>query len=96
MIAAFVGNPIGLLVFSAVINGIAAAPFLIVTMLISGDRKIMGRYRTQCRPGFPPAPGRPCRGWDFVSAGRGDVPWEPPFRALTAIASFDAAFSSKD
>ncbi len=25
------------------------------------------------------------RGWDFVSAGRGDVPWEDSFRALTAI-----------
>ena len=25
------------------------------------------------------------RGWDFVSAGRGDVPWEQAFRALTAI-----------
>lgn len=44
MIATFIDNPIGLLVFSAVVNGIAAAPFLIVTMLISGDRKIMGRY----------------------------------------------------
>ncbi|WP_229711016.1 sugar phosphate isomerase/epimerase family protein, partial [Sinomonas atrocyanea] len=27
----------------------------------------------------------PRRGWDFVSAGRGDVPWEDCFRALTAI-----------
>ncbi|WP_028279716.1 sugar phosphate isomerase/epimerase family protein [Arthrobacter sp. H5] len=25
------------------------------------------------------------RGWDFVSTGRGDVPWEESFRALTAI-----------
>jgi sugar phosphate isomerase/epimerase len=25
------------------------------------------------------------RGWDFVSAGRGDVPWEDAFRALAAI-----------
>lgn len=25
------------------------------------------------------------RGWDFVSAGRGDVPWESCFRALNAI-----------
>lgn len=29
--------------------------------------------------------GDPHRGWDFVSAGRGDVPWEDSFRALTAI-----------
>ncbi|MFF0943579.1 sugar phosphate isomerase/epimerase family protein [Kocuria sp. CPCC 205300] len=29
--------------------------------------------------------GDPRRGWDFVSAGRGDVPWEDSFRALTAI-----------
>src|SRR5687768_5740931 len=28
--------------------------------------------------------GDPRRGWDFVSAGRGDVPWESSFRALTA------------
>ena len=29
--------------------------------------------------------GDPRRGWDFVSAGRGDVPWEDCFRALRAI-----------
>ncbi|PPB48250.1 AP endonuclease [Arthrobacter pityocampae] len=29
--------------------------------------------------------GDPRRGWDFVSTGRGDVPWEDSFRALTAI-----------
>ena len=29
--------------------------------------------------------GDPSRGWDFVSAGRGDVPWEDCFRALSAI-----------
>jgi sugar phosphate isomerase/epimerase len=29
--------------------------------------------------------GDPRRGCDFVSAGRGDVPWEASFRALTAI-----------
>jgi Mn2+/Fe2+ NRAMP family transporter len=38
-------NPIQLLVLSAVVNGIAAGPFLVVMMLISGDRKIMGKYR---------------------------------------------------
>ena len=27
----------------------------------------------------------PRRGWDFVSTGRGDVPWEDCFRTLTAI-----------
>ncbi|HEV7168476.1 MAG TPA: Nramp family divalent metal transporter [Micrococcaceae bacterium] len=45
VLAAFLSNPIALLVLSATINGIAAAPFLIVVMLISGDAKIMGRYR---------------------------------------------------
>ncbi|MHA7275454.1 sugar phosphate isomerase/epimerase family protein [Arthrobacter sp. Hz1] len=29
--------------------------------------------------------GDPRRGWDFVSTGRGDVPWEDSFRALTSI-----------
>jgi sugar phosphate isomerase/epimerase len=29
--------------------------------------------------------GDPRRGWDFVSAGRGDVPWESSYRALAAI-----------
>jgi len=38
-------NPIGLLVLSAIVNGIAAGPFLIVMMLISRDRNIMGKYR---------------------------------------------------
>jgi Mn2+/Fe2+ NRAMP family transporter len=38
-------NPIRLLVLVAVINGVAAAPFLILVMLISSDRQIMGSYR---------------------------------------------------
>jgi sugar phosphate isomerase/epimerase len=29
--------------------------------------------------------GNPRRGWDFVSTGHGDVPWEDSFRALTSI-----------
>ena len=29
--------------------------------------------------------GDPRRGWDFVSTGRGDVPWEDCFRALNSI-----------
>ena len=35
-------NPIKLLVLVAVINGIAAGPFLILVMVVSGDRRIMG------------------------------------------------------
>ncbi|MBW4033257.1 MAG: Nramp family divalent metal transporter [Acidobacteria bacterium] len=38
-------DPIGLLVLSAIVNGIAAGPFLVVIMLIARDRKIMGKYR---------------------------------------------------
>jgi hypothetical protein len=37
-------DPIGLLVFSALVNGVAAAPFLVIVMLISGDRSIMGKH----------------------------------------------------
>lgn len=37
-------NPIELLVFSAIVNGIAAGPFLIVLMLISRSRTIMGEH----------------------------------------------------
>jgi Mn2+/Fe2+ NRAMP family transporter len=37
-------NPITLLVFVAVVNGVAAAPFIVVTMLISSNRTIMGEY----------------------------------------------------
>jgi Mn2+/Fe2+ NRAMP family transporter len=37
-------NPIRLLVLVAVINGVAAAPFLVLVMLIAGDRKIMDDY----------------------------------------------------
>jgi sugar phosphate isomerase/epimerase len=29
--------------------------------------------------------GDPRRGWDFVSTGHGDVPWEDAFRSLEAI-----------
>lgn len=46
VLISFVSNdPIGLLILSATINGIAAAPFLVVTMLISRDKDIMGEYR---------------------------------------------------
>src|SRR5665213_4421534 len=37
-------NPIKLLVLVAVINGIAAAPFLLVVMLVSSDHSIMGEH----------------------------------------------------
>src|ERR1035438_10422070 len=37
-------NPIKLLVFVAVINGVAATPFLVVVMRVSGSRRIMGDY----------------------------------------------------
>jgi NRAMP (natural resistance-associated macrophage protein)-like metal ion transporter len=43
-ISYFSENPVGLLVLSAMINGIAAAPFLIVVMLVARDRKIMGDF----------------------------------------------------
>ncbi len=38
-------NPITMLVVVAIINGIAAAPFLIVLMLVAADRRIMGDQR---------------------------------------------------
>jgi Mn2+/Fe2+ NRAMP family transporter len=38
-------NPITLLVLSAIINGIAAAPFLIVVMIISRNGRLMGTRR---------------------------------------------------
>jgi Mn2+/Fe2+ NRAMP family transporter len=44
-LSVFDRDPIGLLVFSAIVNGIAAGPFLIVVMIIAGDRRIMGKYR---------------------------------------------------
>jgi Mn2+/Fe2+ NRAMP family transporter len=37
-------NPIKLLVFVAVINGVAAAPFLFVVMRVSSNEQIMGEY----------------------------------------------------
>jgi Mn2+/Fe2+ NRAMP family transporter len=37
-------NPIHLLVLVAVINGVAAAPFLVVVMWVSSSRRIMGDY----------------------------------------------------
>ncbi len=45
IISFFATDPIGLLILSAIINGIAAAPFLVVTMLIARDKDIMGKYR---------------------------------------------------
>jgi NRAMP (natural resistance-associated macrophage protein)-like metal ion transporter len=37
-------NPIKLLILVAVINGVAAAPFLVVVMWVSSDRRLMGDY----------------------------------------------------
>jgi Mn2+/Fe2+ NRAMP family transporter len=37
-------NPIRLLVIVAVVNGVAAAPFLVLVMLISNNKQIMGDY----------------------------------------------------
>ena len=39
-----VAGTIRLLILSAIVNGTAAGPFLIVVMLISGDRAEMGKY----------------------------------------------------
>lgn len=38
-------NPISLLVVVALVNGIAAAPFLLVVMIIANNADIMGDYR---------------------------------------------------
>jgi NRAMP (natural resistance-associated macrophage protein)-like metal ion transporter len=37
-------NPIKLLVFVAVLNGVIAAPFLVVVMSVSSNKKLMGEY----------------------------------------------------
>jgi NRAMP (natural resistance-associated macrophage protein)-like metal ion transporter len=37
-------NPIKLLILVAVINGVAAAPFLVVVMGVSSDKRLMGEY----------------------------------------------------
>jgi NRAMP (natural resistance-associated macrophage protein)-like metal ion transporter len=40
-------NPISLLVFSAVVNGMAAAPFLVLVMVLSENRELMGEHRNR-------------------------------------------------
>jgi Mn2+/Fe2+ NRAMP family transporter len=41
----FVGiNPIRALFWSAVLNGVISAPLMVVTMLMSANRKVMGRF----------------------------------------------------
>ena len=45
LLSVFVHNPIQILVLSATVNGIAAGPFLIIMMIISADRRLMGNYR---------------------------------------------------
>lgn len=37
-------NPVKLLVLVAIINGVAAAPFLVIVLVISGNKSIMGKY----------------------------------------------------
>jgi Mn2+/Fe2+ NRAMP family transporter len=43
-------DPIKLLVLSATVNGIAAAPFLLVVMLSAGNHQIMGEHRNGTLP----------------------------------------------
>ncbi len=38
-------NPIRLLVVVAIVNGVAAAPFLVALVLVASDWEIMGRHR---------------------------------------------------
>ena len=38
-------NPIRLLVIVAMVNGLAAAPFLVVIVIIANDRELMGKHR---------------------------------------------------
>jgi Mn2+/Fe2+ NRAMP family transporter len=45
VLAAVLTDAIGLLVFSAMLNAIAAAPFLVVVLLISGSGRLMGQRR---------------------------------------------------
>jgi NRAMP (natural resistance-associated macrophage protein)-like metal ion transporter len=45
LLSVFTHNPITLLVIVAIINGIAAAPFLLLVMLIARDRQLMGEHR---------------------------------------------------
>lgn len=40
-------NPIRLLVLAAVVNGVAAAPFLLLVMVLSENRELMGEYRNK-------------------------------------------------
>jgi Mn2+/Fe2+ NRAMP family transporter len=37
-------NPIKLLIFVAILNGVIAAPFLIVVMKVSSSKRLMGDY----------------------------------------------------
>lgn len=76
VLAIFVNNPIQLLVLSAVVNGIAAGPFLVIMMLIARDRRIMHRYRNRALSQFLGwiATGIMCAGgvygvWFTVTAG---------------------------
>jgi len=44
LIDAFGTNPIRMLFFSAVVNGILAPPLLVLVMLVSSNPKIMGEH----------------------------------------------------
>lgn len=45
ILSVLASNPIDMLVLSAIVNGIAAGPFLIIVMLVSRDEKIMGEHK---------------------------------------------------
>lgn len=45
LLSIFVDDAIGLLVFSAIVNGIVAAPFLVIVLILAHNTKIMGRFK---------------------------------------------------
>jgi sugar phosphate isomerase/epimerase len=49
------------------------------------DTRLRARDGRRGRLGSQLPWGDPRRGWDFVSTGHGDVPWEDCFRALNTI-----------
>jgi Natural resistance-associated macrophage protein len=71
-------DPIKLLVFVAIVNGIAAVPFLLVVMLIARNRQLMGKYRNRGLATI--------LGWFTVAlmAARRHRPARPAHRPMTA------------
>jgi len=76
-------QPVKLLIYVALINGIIAAPFLILVMMIAHDRRIMGEHLNAASPS--PSDGSPPRSWPSPPSRTSPSPTSLTYFAVTYL-----------